>query len=272
VNRVLKYIFLFVALFSFSKILAQEPDSLIELYPGFGNEIDRFDKEYYGILYEYDDFEKAVFFIRNDKYFVSKITLSQQGNSTDAVLVQPLSSLDSIRALISELEKRYDNSEVRSEVSIITLSGDKYEGKLEMFSKKYFYLYSDKSIATGGTSHLRVKIPVSNIEAIILPGESYTLPGMGWGALAGLVVGLVVSLTSVESQNFWIYDSKMMVTGFFAVLGAGIGALIGLGTSTSDEVIEITTTYDLIKLKELAKYNPDDKISQGVKYFTVYSL
>ena len=64
----------------------------------------------------------------------------------------------------------------------------------------------------------------------------------------------------------------MMVAGFFAVLGAGIGALIGLGASTSDEVIEIATTYDLIRLKEYAKYNPGDIIPPGVKYFTVDSL
>ena len=92
-----------------------------------------------------------------------------------------------------------DNSEAKAEVAIVTLTGDRYEGKLEMFSKKYLYLYSDKSISTGGTSHLRVKVPVSNVEAIILSGESYTLPGMGWGALAGLAVGLVVSLSSVEA-------------------------------------------------------------------------
>ena len=271
-NRVLKYIFLFVALFSFSKILAQEPDSLIELYPGFGNGIDRFDKEYFELFNEYDDFEKAVFFIRDKKYLVSKINIYSQSNLKDAVLIQPLSSLDSIRTKISEIEKKNNNSDAECEVAIITLSGDKYEGKLKMFSKKYLYLYSDKSISTSGTSHLRVKIPISNVEALVLPGESNTLAGMGWGALAGLVVGLVVSLTSVESQNLWIYDSRMLVSGFFAVLGAGIGALIGLGASTSDEVIEIATTYDLLKLKELAKYNPGDKSPPGVKYYTVDSL
>jgi len=272
VKRVYKYIFLLVALFSFNKILAQEPDSLIELYPGFGNEIDRFDKDYYELFNDYDDFEKAAFFIRDNKYFVSKITILPEINSKNAVLVQPLSSLDSLRIQISEIEKMNDNSEAKPEVVIVTLTGDRYEGKLEMFSKKYFYLYSDKSISTGGTSLLRVKVPVQDVEALVLPGNSYVLPAMGWGALAGLAVGLVVSLTSVESRNFWIYDSKMMVTGFFALLGAGIGALIGLGASTGDEGSEISTAYDLLKLKELAKYNPGDIIPPGVKYYTVDSL
>ena len=204
----------------------------MELYPGLGNEIDRFDKDYYELFIDYDYFEKAVFFIRDYKYFVSKITVFTDNNSKDALLVQPLSALASLRTRISEIEKMNDKSEVKSEVVIVTLTGDRYEGKLEMFSKKYLYLYSDNSISTGGTSHLRIKIPVSNVEAVVLSGDSYTLPGMGWGALAGLAVGLVVSFTSVESRNFWIYDSKMMVAGFFAVLGAGIGALIGLGAST----------------------------------------
>ncbi len=269
----LKYLFLvFAALYSFNITLAQEQDSLIELYPGMGNEIDRFDKEYYELFNDYDDFEKATFFIRDHKYFVSKITVFPDNNSKDAFLVQPLTSLDSLRSRISEIKKMNENSEAKAEVAIVTLTGDRYEGKLEMFSKKYLYLYSDKSISTGGTSHLRVKVPVSDVEVVILLGESYTLPGMGWGALAGLAVGLVVSLSSVEEENFWIYDAKMMVAGFFAVLGVGIGALIGLGASTSDEVIEIATTYDLIRLKEYAKYNPGDIIPPGVKYFTVDSL
>ena len=271
--QILKYICLvFVVQLFFNIALAQEQDSLIELYPGLGNEIDLFDKEYYELFNDYDDFEKATLFIRDHKYFVAKITILPDNNSKDALLVQPLSALDSTRTQISEIEKMNDISEAKPEVVIVTIAGDRYEGKLEMFSKKYLYLYSDKSISTGGTSHLRVKVPVSDVEAIVLSGESYTLPGMGWGALVGLAVGLVVSLTSVESQDFWIYDSKMMVAGFFAVLGAGIGALIGLGASTSDEVIEITETSDLIQLKEYAKYNPGDKIPPGVKYFTVESL
>jgi hypothetical protein len=48
--------------------------------------------------------------------------------------------------------------------------------------------------------------------------------------------------------------------------------LIGGLSSTGDEVIEIATIRDLIKLKEYAKYNPDDKIPNGIKYFQVESL
>ena len=94
---------------------------------------------------------------------------------------------------------------------------------------------------------------------------------MGWGALAGLLIGLGVS-SSVKQHNFWIYDAKMMVAGFFALLGAGIGALIGLGASTSDEVIEITSISSLIQLKELCRYNPGDKSPPGINYYLIESL
>jgi hypothetical protein len=268
----LKYFFLvFVAQLFVNIAFAQEPDSLIELYPGLGNEIDRFDKEYYELFNDYYEFEKATFYIRDNRYLISKITVLTDNNSKDALLVQPLSALDSIRTRISEIENMDDNSEAKPEVAIVTLTGDRYEGRLEMFSKKYLYLYSDKSISTGGTSHLRVKIPVSNVEAVILSGESYTLAGMGFGALACLLIGIGVS-ASAESREIWYYDFKMLVAGFFVVLGAAIGALIGLSASTGDEVIEIATTYDLIKLKENVKYNPGDKIPPGVKYYQVDSL
>ena len=266
------YCFLFfLVLPCLNSVLAQKQDSLIELYPGLGIEIERLDKEYYGIFKEYDDFEMAVFYIRDDKYFVSKIKFFRQSSLYDAVLVKPISGLDSIRSVIDAVETRELVPDVKTEVAVVTSTGDRYEGRLEMFSKRYLYLYSDKSISTGTTSHLRIKIPVSFVEAVILPGESNVLTGMGWGGLAGLLIGLVIS-TSVEQNNFWIYDAKMMVAGFFALLGAGIGALIGLGASSGDQVIDIASTDDLIKLKDLAKYNPGDISPPGVKYFTIESL
>ncbi len=272
-KQILKYYcFLFIlTLQSFNCIYAQGQDSLVELYPGLGNEIDRLDKEYYGLFDDYNNFNKAAFYIRNDKYLISKIKIFRNESLFDTVLIQPVSRLDSMRVLISKVEVINNNSNKNTDVAIITRTGERYEGKLDMFSKRYLYLYSDKSITAGNISHLRIKIPVSNVEAVVLPGQSNTLTGTGWGGLVGLLAGIAVS-TSVKSQNFWIYDAKMMVAGFFALLGAGIGALIGLGASTGDEVIEIASTYDLIKLKESARYNPGDKSPPGVKYFTVESL
>ena len=263
-------VFLFTLL-SINNIIAQGSDSLIQLYPEFGDAIEKLDKEYYGIFIEYDDFDKAEFYIRDNKYFVTKIKSFRQSSLYDAILVQNLSSLDSLRSIISEAEMIDEQSDLKSEVVVITKTGDRYEGELEMFSKKYLYLYSDKSISTGGISHLRVKIPVSNVEGVILPGDSYTLAGMGFGALAGLLVGIGFA-ASAESRQIWYYDSKMLVAGFFVVLGAGIGALIGLFASTSDDTIEIGSTNSLIQLKELCRYNPGDKSPPGVKYFQLESL
>jgi hypothetical protein len=171
---------------------------------------------------------------------------------------------------ISTIQEEYDSKfDYPLDVKISTITGEQYLGKLEMFSKKYLYLLSDKSVSTGGTSHSRIKILVSDVEVVILPGESNILAGLGWGALAGLVIATIVYISTNDNTN----DLEgVAVASVGSLIGGLVGLLVGIASSTSDEVIEIATIRDLIKLKEYAKYNPSDKSPPGVKYFQVDSL
>ena len=259
-------------------LFAQQADSLIELVPGIGKRIGIVDKEYYGLFPRFKSFEKAELFIRDHKQLISKISYFELNQIIDTTLIQSIFVLDSLRSQINQIQEEYDNKFTSPvEVKVVTVSGDKYEGKLEMFSKRYLYLFSDKSIVTGGTSHLRVKIPISDIEAVVVPGQSNVLLGIGIGALVGAVVGLAIGLSSAKDEKACIFTIKkehqaICLSAFTGVIGSLAGLLFGVVSSSGDEVLGISRISDIIKLKEYAKYNPSDIVQPGVKYFQLESL
>ena len=259
-------------------LFAQQADSLIELVPGIGKRIGIVDKEYYGLFPRFKSFEKAELFIRDHKQLISKISYFELNQIKDTTLIQSIFVLDSLRSQINQIQEEYDNKFTSPvEVKVVTVSGDKYEGKLEMFSKRYLYLFSDKSIVTGGTSHLRVKIPVSDIEAVVVPGQSNVLLGIGIGALVGAVVGLAIGLSSAKDEKACIFTIKkehqaICLSAFTGVIGSLAGLLFGVVSSSDDEVLGISRISDIIKLKEYAKYMPSDIVQPGVKYFQLESL
>lgn len=268
-----------ILIFSSSlSLYAQQADSLIELTPGIGKRIGIVDKEYYGLFPQFKSFEKAELFIRDKKQLISKISYFELSQVKDTFLIQSFAALDSIRSRINQIQNEYDNKfSSPVDVKIVTISGDEYEGELEMFSKRYLYLFSNESIITGGTSHLRVKIPISDIEAVIVPGESNALLGLGIGALVGIAIGLAIGLSEYEDEQSCIFTIKkeqqaICLSSFAGAIGGLIGLLVGYASSSGDEVLGITNTNDIIKLKEYGKYNPGDIVPPGVKYYQVESL
>ena len=65
------YVFL-ILLFFASKHLPQEKDSLIQLYPGLGDTLDHFDRNYFELLQNIEGFKCATFYLRNDKHLYLK--------------------------------------------------------------------------------------------------------------------------------------------------------------------------------------------------------
>jgi hypothetical protein len=101
-----KIIYLFLAFTLFiTSAYSQERDSLIRLYPGLGNTLDLFDRDYFELFQNIDGYEYAVFYIRNDEDLISKVTYSDNGLLRDTVFVQRVSALLGARSRIQEIEK-----------------------------------------------------------------------------------------------------------------------------------------------------------------------
>ncbi|MFC2103284.1 hypothetical protein ACFLSS_02530 [Bacteroidota bacterium] len=233
--------------------LCQERDSLIQLYTGIGDTIDVFEREYFGLFLNIDDFVQAQLYIRDNSLLVSKVTYASDGILKDTISVQQLSALDNVRLKINKIEKEDDEKlEILPGVKILTKDGNIHEGQLVMFNKYYLYLLSGESTGSG------FKIPLSNINNVVLLGESEVLSSMGGGALWGGVIGAIIGFISGDDESgFLKFTAGEKAIGgglIFGFIGGIIGLISGLGSSTDDETIQINSQQDAIKLRDYAKY------------------
>ena len=232
---------------------AQVRDSLIQLYPGIGDTIFSFDREYFELFQKIDGFEYAVFYIRDNEKLVSKVTFNFEGKIKDTVSTYGLSSLQNIRSKIRKIDEE-NNKKLKSprEVIVFTKDNNQYKGLLEMFSKENLYLISSEQ------SDYKYKIPISKVDSIIIPGESKVASSIGWGALIGFVVGGLLGIVGGDDEEGFIKftaEEKALGGGaFLGLVGAIIGLIVGLSSSESDQEIQIEKDSDILGLNSFVYY------------------
>lgn len=229
-------------------LLSQERDSLIQLYPGLGDTLDLFNRNYFEIFQSIDGFEYAVFYIRNNEYVVSKVTYSTTESLRETIFIQKFSALLDARTRIDEIVKENEEKfESPLEIIIEAKNGNKYKCNLEMFSKGYLFFISEENLLGSNSTELKYKLPLSKVENLILVGESNAWSSMGWGALIATGVSLIGVLAS--NNGYAIFGVP-----FFAAFGAIVGLVVGLISSTDDETIQFNSQLDALKLKDQVKY------------------
>jgi len=238
-----------------SLVFPQQKDSLIQLYPGLGDTLDQFDRDYFEIFQNIEGFEYAVFYIRDNKHLVSNVTYSKEGLSRDTVFIQRLAALLSSRKRIEQIEKENERKfESPLEFIIATKNGNKYECNLEMFNKNELFFNMEEYFLLGslGSSlpELKYKLQISEVAQLTIIGESNALSSMGWGALIGLGLG---AIPVFSGGNNSIGGGGIILIAA-PILGGLIGLIAGLVSSSDDEVIQIESQYDILKLKDYAKY------------------
>lgn len=229
---------------------AQTRDSLIQLYPGIGDTIYLIDREYFELFQNVDGFEYAVFYIRDNKELISKVTSKLERVNKDTLFIQNISVLENVRLKIKKIDGE-NNKKLESPREVIVFAKDEnqYKGLLEMFSKENLYLISAEQ------SDYRYKIPISNVERIVLPGESNVLSTLGIGALIGAGVGALIGLAASDDGGFITKEGQVAAGGiFFGLIGAIIGLVSGLVSSESDLEIHIKKDSDILMLKNIAYY------------------
>ena len=238
---------------SYSYSYSQERDSLIQLYPGMGDTLDLFDRDYFSLLQNINGFEKATFYIRNQKFLVTKVVFRYNGILYDTTAVQNIIVLQGERSKIEQSlldnDKQYYS---QREVIILTKDGRTISGKLDMFSKENLYLSSTKNLHAEESTERNSLIPATKLEKITFESESNVLTSVGWGALAGAALGGTMALASGDDE---LAQGLFLIAGaFFTVVGGAIGYFIGMSGSEDDVVIRINNQFDLLKLKNYAKY------------------
>ncbi len=245
-------VFLSIAVLIIAQVnsFSQEQDSLIQLYPGIGDTIYFFDREYFELFQQIDGFEYAVLYIRDNKELISKVTFKSESMFHDTFFIQNLSVLENVRSTIKKIDAENNkNLNSPSDVIILTKDENKYKGLLEMFSEENLYLLSNEH------PDYRYKVPVSRVDKIIISGESKALSTMGWGALIGLGIGVAIGLAAADGEGFISPGATVAAAGVgFSLIGAILGLIAGLAGSESDQEIQIDKDNDILQLKSIAYY------------------
>ena len=256
-------IFLIVAQF---KPSAQERDSLIQLYPGMEDTISYVDRTYFGLYNQIEGFEYATVSLRDNEELISRVTFSVNGNLKDTTLTNDFSILENTRSKIEQIVKENEEKlESLREVKVNTKYGKAYGGTLEGFSKDYLYLFTEKNFLTNQDSEFKFKIPSSNINEVLILGESNYLTPVLWGAGIGFATGFFAPIgfsvmfqktIDEESDPKVEINGELLVSGFVcAMIGAGIGYVIGLLTAEDDIPIQFNSKRSVLRLKDYAIYN-----------------
>lgn len=266
----INYLLLITVLFC-AYSYSQEKDSLIQLYPGLGDTVDLFDRNYFELFQDIDGFEKAVFYIRNNDQLVSEVSFISKNTLRDTILIRPISELIIIRDRIGLLELQSDKRmNWPEEFIILTEDGNEYEADLLMFSKDFLYFESDNNYLTNSYGDVKFKLPISNVKKLTISGSNVS-GSLAWGAGAGLAIGLIstAAISGEQSNVVSSGDVAAVSLGAFVLVGSLIGLIIGLASSSDDEIIYLNFPDDVLQLKKYAKYYLRNDESEEDQYVEI---
>ena len=240
-----------------SQLQSQQRDSLIQLYSGIGDTIDYVDREIFELYPNIDGYEYAQLYSRDKKFLVSKIICSNTAMPYDTVLIENITRLSDMRGKLSlfivENDKRFNSP---PEAFISTASGNSYEGKLDMFGKRFLFLTSNTNYVSGENPSFKFKTPIAKVDSVMIGMKKNMFPYVGGGALLGLLSGFLIGTATFEDDMGADKEVKWAVSGAIgALVGTLLGWLIGESIPNDYLTIRFNTPDDVIKLKGYAAYD-----------------
>jgi len=257
----IKFVVVFLII-SLSNLTAQVKDSLIVIHPIIGKNVNIYENDTYDLFPQISGFKSAAFYIRNNKFLVSKIKfVTSTGVEKDTSIVEPLLRLQNKRARIRliYLEKK-DKIGKGRRVRIVTKNGSVFTGNIARITNKgvVLYLNLNNNYARLPEENF-ITIPREELLQVIILGESNVWSGIGWGTLIGMGSGALIGFASGNDEHGIIAftaGQKALITGVsLGVIGGIIGLVSGLVTSSNKVVINIKNDSDYNKLKVKFPYS-----------------
>jgi len=150
-----------------------------------------------------------------------------------------------------------------------------------MFDDEYLYIIAE-NVRADHVGKIHYRFPVSHISEFILEGNSNVVLGMCIGGGLGTAIGLIVAqgIKDSNSKDDGTVNScgSGIVTGVtaaaaFAAIALGgflIGTITGVVASTDDEIININSERDLLKLRGRTAYVLNKETLKKRKYLDIY--
>jgi hypothetical protein len=248
------YIILSIGLFS----VAQEIQSPFIVSPLIGDTLSLEERDYYNLLPTFNGFQFASFCLNADSLLDVRVSYKTRYGIRDT-LINNYKSLANMRIYLFKVD-----IEMARKVALYTINQNTVSGNLVTISNSSTLLYNEDCNGNNFNANCITRINNTDINKLIIEGESDIGMTTLWGTLIGLGVGPAIGAISGA-----IYDDNDLSIGMGAAYGLVIGPIVGLFggliygavTSTPDIIIEPFSEDDIKGLSVYSIYpqgEPDE--------------
>ncbi len=247
---------------------AQEGRNPFQVSPLIGDTLDPVEREYFHLFPTIEGFQWAVFYPNPNNTIGARVAFLDGDILRDS-LIKYYGSSSSLREHLRRMDEsqRRDRDDRGAEIAVALSDSQTIRGRLLAVRDSEIVVAPDiRQHIKGGTLLKEGIIAVknNNIQKVYVEGHSRILLGAGIGFAAGLVMGAVAASGNEPKPTGSragdaLYDAFEPLSKTFyalegALVGAGVGALLGGAASSSDKDIPLLTHRDRLALKLLARY------------------
>lgn len=266
------YLMTLFNLFFVSTILVAQNKSLpVVVNPSIGDTLSLSERDYYQMLPKIEGFQFAVFYLNPDSTLNADVHYIKNGISADT-LIQDYKSLKSLYYHINArnaLENKsyltiYEDKKTKFDkgayVSVYTNDGGELDGELLSVRRNSLLILKQELKSNVIKSEWTDNINRTEINEVLIKGKSNLGLGIGLGILASVIVGAIIFQSYDDGTFMWGYDA--ITPTILAMVGCiSLGAIIGISTSTPNEIINPRDKYEYQRLIEYSRYKysePDE--------------
>jgi len=235
---------------------------LLKLSPEIRDTIDLVERNYYNLYPDIKEFHYAMIYFCDDSVTISKIYyINENRVLVDTVINHSENYEVNLIASIRQINlSRIENFESGSKITITKLDGNIIVGKLLSVKDSSFIICPDTISEPSTLSLLKnyMKLNTNEVNSVFIENDfsNRIQPEADYGALLGLIPGIIIGVNSVDEGFFSMSESEVKVwagiagAGYGALIGGLIGMVVGLIISPAEETVEINSASDLERLKE----------------------
>jgi hypothetical protein len=252
------------------RIFSQDYRIPITVNPLIGDTLSLKERDYYILFPDIEGFQSAVFYLNPDSLLDADIKYLLKGQQRDT-LIKNYKNLESLNYHIYArfaLDHEHPESAINiqpsdyrrgSQINIYNESGELISG--ELLSVRENSLVILKPDCDEDLTNLDCITTLNNSEVnkLTIKGNSNVDLGIGIGLLASLLAGAKIYAVNQPSSsnifsNIGTTRENLRYIGISTGICLGAGVLIGILTSTPDEVIEPFTEEDIEGLNSYSRY------------------
>lgn len=244
-------------------IPAQKNSEPIFVNTKIGDTLSLSERNYYQLFPKIDDFQFAVFYLSPDSMLNAEVHYFKNGTTADT-LIQNYKSLKSFNYQISarlalenqtimpDIQYKNSYSDKGADVSVYRNDGDIISGELLSVKNNSMLVLKQECIEIAMESDCTEKINTSEINKLIIVGNSNLGEGIILGLLAAAAVAAVIYLSN-ENNSILNEDSGELI-GITSLGCIALGVTIGILTSTPDKVIDPFSEDDISGLSTYSRF------------------